>query len=283
MGSDEQWDLYIKPKRGLFEINFREIWRYRDLLLLLVRRDFAAQYKQTILGPLWHLIQPLLTTIMFLLIFGRIAKIPTDGIHPVLFYMSGITMWNYFSTSLTGTANSFTSNANIFGKVYFPRIIMPMALVLSNLVRFGIQFFLLLVVMTWHHFQGESFDISFNWLWIPVLLAMMAGITLGLGIIFSSLTTKYRDFAVLLTFAVQLGMYATPIVYPMSYIKGSPYEYLIKLNPLTSLIEAFRYALFSKGTFQPEHLLYSFGFMMVVFVIGFLIFNRVEKSFMDTV
>jgi lipopolysaccharide transport system permease protein len=279
----DHWDLEIGAKQGLLHFNFAEIWRYRDLLVLFVRRDFVSQYKQTILGPIWHLAQPLLTTIMFLLVFGRIAKIPTDGVNPILFYMSGIALWNYFSFSLISTSNTFIANSSIFGKVYFPRIIMPLSIVVSNIIRFGIQFILVLLAMIWFYLKGEAIQIGLNWLLIPVLILFMAGLALGLGIIISSLTTKYRDFSVLLTFGVQLAMYATPVAYPMSYLKNSSYAWLIKLNPLTALMEAFRYALFGKGTFTMGDLLYSFVFMVVALVLGFALFNKVEKTFMDTV
>lgn len=279
----EQWDLEIKPKPKLFDLSLGEVWRYRDLLWLFVRRDFVAQYKQTVLGPVWHLIQPILTVLMFLLIFGRIARIPTDGIHPVLFYMSGITLWNYFSISLTSTSNTFLANASIFGKVYFPRLIMPLSIVMSNLIRFGIQFLLLVCMIIWFHVSGTPFELSFALLYIPFLIVLMAGIGLGLGIIISSLTTKYRDFSVLLAFAVQLAMYATPIVYPMSYLQDKGYAWLIRLNPLSPLVEAFRYALFGRGMFTVADILYSTCFMAVTLFAGLLLFNKVEKTFMDTV
>jgi lipopolysaccharide transport system permease protein len=280
---NEYWDLEIKPKRNWFDIDLTEIWRYRDLMLLFVRRDFVAQYKQTILGPLWHLIQPVLTTIIFLLIFGRIARIPTDGINPILFYMSGITLWNYFAACLTNTSNTFVTNAAIFGKVYFPRIIIPLSVVISNIVRFGIQFLLLLGAMIWFHFNGQPLVLRVNWLILPFLVVLMAAIGLGLGIIISSLTTKYRDFVVLLTFAVQLAMYATPIAYPMSFLKGKSYGWLVEANPLSPVVEIYRYALFGKGTFETGDIVYSISFMAVTLFLGFLIFNRVEKTFMDTV
>ena len=281
--NDEDWDLIIRPKSGLLNIDLKEVWRYRDLMVLFVKRDFIAQYKQTILGPLWHVIQPILTTVMFLLIFSRIARIPTDGIHPVAFYMAGITIWNYFSICLLATSNTFVANAGIFGKVYFPRLITPISIVLSNLVKLGIQFGLLIAVLIWFHFNGFPLNVSYLWGMIPILVFVLAGISLGLGIIISSVTTKYRDFAVLLSFAVQLGMYATPIAYPMSYLVNKSYGWIIKLNPLTPVVEAFRYCLFGKGTFVFSDLIYSFGFMTVVLVVGILMFNRVQKSFMDTV
>lgn len=280
---EEVWDLEIKPKTSLLQFNLKEIWRYRDLILLFVKRDFVAQYKQTILGPIWYLLQPIISTAMFLLIFNRIAHIPTDGVHPVVFYMTGITIWTYFSTCLTATSNTFVANAGIFGKVYFPRMVTPISIVLSNLIRFGIQFFLLVVTMLWVAYKGYPISITVYWIFIPVLLAVFAGMGLGLGIIISSLTTKYRDFTVLVTFSVQLLMYATPIVYPLSYLKGTGYERIIAWNPLAPMVEAFRFVLLGKGTFTVGDLLYSVGFTAVVLFLGMILFNRVEKSFMDTV
>lgn len=281
--TEESWDIEIKPKNKLFDLQLKEVWHYRDLMWLFVKRDFTAQFKQTILGPLWHVVQPALTTIMFLLVFGKIAKIPTDGIAPAAFYMSGLTMWNYFSACFTGTSNTFTSNAGIFGKVYFPRIVTPLSIILSNLVKFGIQFGLLTVVIIFYHFNGYPFNINLNLLFIPLILFVMAGISLGLGIIFSSLTTKYRDFTVLLAFAIQLLMYATPVIYPLSYLKGKSFKWLIDLNPLSSLVEGFRYCLFGTGLIEPYSVLYSVLFSLISVCLGYIIFNRVEKTFMDTV
>jgi len=279
----ENWDLVIRSRNSWFDLQLREVWRYKDLITLFIKRDFSSQYKQTVLGPVWHLVQPILTTAIFLLIFGKIANIPTDGIKPVLFYMSGITLWNYFSACLTSTSNTFVLNAAIFGKVYFPRLVIPISVVLSNIIRLGIQFGLLLVAMIWFHFNGYPLTISLNWLWIPILVFLIAGIGLGLGIIISSLTTKYRDFSILITFIVQLLMYVTPIGYPMSFLAHSKYKKIIDLNPLTGIVESFRYALFGKGAFDFHGLVYSFGFMTVSLFIGLLIFSRVERSFMDTV
>ncbi|MFM7852976.1 MAG: ABC transporter permease [Flammeovirgaceae bacterium] len=278
----EEWDLEIKPKTDLFQINFIELWKYRDLINLFVKRDFISQYKQTILGPLWHLIQPLLTTIVFLFLFGKVAKIATDEIEPVLFYMSGITIWNYFSGCLTATSNTFVTNAAIFGKVYFPRLTFPISIVISNIIRFGIQLILLFASMVFYSF---SYPIhwSLYWLLIPFIVFAMAGISLGMGIIISSLTTKYRDLNLLLTFIVQLAMYATPIAYPYSYIKGKSYEWLLNINPLTSIVEAFRFCLFGRGVVTPSGLIYSAVFMLIILFIGIVMFNRVEKDFMDTV
>lgn len=280
---DEKWDLIIKPKASLLNLNLAELYRYRDLMWLFVRRDFVAQYKQTILGPVWHFIQPILTTLMFLLIFSRIAGIPTDGIHPVLFYMSGIILWNYFSLSLTSTSNTFVANAHIFGKVYFPRIVMPFSFIVSNLIRFGIQLMLLSLAIGWFYFQGYPFTFQLKLLMIPPLLLLMAGIALGAGIIISSLTTKYRDFTVLLAFLVQLAMYITPIAYPMSFLQDKAYGWIIRINPLSPIVEAFRYALFGRGMFAALDLVYSGIWMAFLLLVGLVLFNKVEKSFMDTV
>ncbi len=279
----EQWDLVIEPQGRLFDLNLKEVWHYRDLMWLFVKRDFSAQYKQTILGPLWHFIQPIFTTIVFLLVFGKIANIPTDGIEPVLFYMSGITIWNYFSACLTSTSNTFVANAGIFGKVYFPRLVIPLSTVLSNMVKFGIQFSLLLAAMAWFGIRNNHFYFGAGWLLIPLLVIMMAGLGLGLGIIISSLTTKYRDFAVLISFAVQLLMYATPVAYPLSFLKNKSFAAWIAWNPLTPIVESFRYALFGTGTVDTSGLIYSSVFIVVVLFAGLLIFSKVEKSFMDTV
>lgn len=281
--AEDTWDIEIKPKNKLFDLQLKEVWHYRDLMWLFVKRDFTAQFKQTILGPFWHVIQPALTTIMFLLVFGKIAKIPTDGIAPAAFYMAGLAIWNYFSACFTGTSNTFTANAGIFGKVYFPRIVTPISIILSNLVKFAIQFGLLIAIIIYYHFNGFPFHATINLLYIPGILVVIAGISLGLGIIFSSLTTKYRDFTVLLGFAIQLVMYATPVIYPLSYLRGTNYKWIIDINPLSSLIEAFKYCIFGKGLVEPYSLLYSVIFMLVSVSLGYIIFNRVEKTFMDTV
>jgi lipopolysaccharide transport system permease protein len=280
----EHWDLEIKPKSSFFDLNLKEVWHYRDLMLLFVKRDFAAQFKQTVLGPLWHLVQPVLTTIMFLLIFGKIANLPTDGIEPVLFYMSSITIWNYFSACFTNTANTFTANAGIFGKVYFPRLVIPLSAVLSNMVRLGIQFGLLLVLMIYMALVKDvPFYFGMNWLLLPVLVLLMACMGLGLGIIISSMTTKYRDLSVLITFGVQLLMYATPVPYPMSVLASKSYGWIVVLNPLSAVVEGFRYALFNTGSFTLGSLVYSGLFTIVVLFLGVMIFSKVEKTFMDTV
>jgi lipopolysaccharide transport system permease protein len=280
----DHWDIVLEPKSSFFKLNLKEVWRYRDLMWLFVRRDFVAQYKQTILGPLWHIIQPLLTTVIFLFLFRKVARIGTDEIEPTLFYMSGITIWNYFSGCITNTSTTFVTNAGIFGKVYFPRLVMPLSIVVSNIIRLGIQFgVLLLFIIYYQLFKDVPIHLSLYWLVIPFLILLMAGIGFGLGVIISSLTTKYRDLSLLLTFAVQLAMYITPVAYPYSYLAGTSYKWVLNVNPLTSIVEGFRYCLFGKATVIPAQLLYSCGFMIIVVLLGALIFNKVEKSFMDTV
>jgi lipopolysaccharide transport system permease protein len=280
---EQQWDEVIAPTSSLFELKLKEVWRYRDLLMLFVKRDFAAQYKQTILGPVWHFVQPLFTTIIFVFIFSNIAGIDTDGIPSVLFYMSNITIWNYFASCLNGTSNTFVANAGIFGKVYFPRLVLPLSIVLSNLIKFGIQFLLLVIAMVWFAIKQGNFHFGSSWLLIPVLLVMMAGLGLGLGIVISSLTTKYRDFTVLIGFAVQLLMYITPVAYPLSYLKAKGYAWIVAYNPLTPIVEAFRFALFGIGTFTAQQLVFSAIFILITLLFGVAIFNKVERSFMDTV
>lgn len=279
----EVWDMIIQPKGHLLDLKLKEVWKYRDLLLLFVKRDFTAQYKQTILGPVWHFVQPIFTTLMFTVVFGKIANIPTDGIPSLLFYMSGITIWNYFASCLGSTSNTFVSNAGIFGKVYFPRLISPLSTVVSNLIKFGVQMLLLAAFYIYYLIQGVSFHPGVSLLMIPVLVLMMAGMGLGLGIIISSLTTKYRDLSILMGFAVQLLMYATPVAYPLSFLKGNKYASWIEWNPLTPIVEAFRYALFHQGSFNAGTLLYSTAFIILVLFIGLITFSKVERTFMDTV
>ncbi len=283
LAENKSWDLVISHKVGWLQLNLREVWRYRDLLMLLIKRDFITQYKQTILGPLWYLIQPVLTTVMFMLLFNRVARIPTDGVHPTVFYMTGLTFWTYFSVTLTTISTTFVTNASIFGKVYFPRLVMPLAVIVSNLVRFLIQFGLLLVFIVWHHFNGFPAELRWTWIFIPFLLLAGGGLSLGLGILVASLTTKYRDLSVLMTFAVQLLLYATPIAYPYSYLAGKSLGNLLAWNPLTPLVECFRYCLLGTGTFTAEGLFYSLGVSGLILFLGLVVFNRVEKSFMDTV
>jgi len=273
----------IKPKTGLFDLRLKELWRYRDLTMMFVRRDFVSIYKQTILGPLWFFLQPLLTTIMFIIIFGRVAKLSTDGMPMVIFYLSGITIWNYFSLTLTSTSSIFVGNAHIFGKVYFPRLTMPLSIVISNLVRFLIQFSLFLGV--WIYYLISKGDVIHpNWLIMltPILLIMMGVLSLGLGLIFSSLTTKYRDLSMLLAFGVQLLMYATPVIYPLSVVPQK-YKWLIVANPITAIVETFRYAFLGSGSFSWLYLSYSLVVALVILFLGIIIFNKVEKTFIDVV
>ena len=288
---EENWTTVIKPRNKLFEVNLREIWEYRDLLLLFVKRTITVQYKQTILGPLWWVIQPAFTVIMYMVVFGGIAGIPTDGIPQPLFYLGGVAMWHYFSDCLGKASNTFVSNAGLFGKVYFPRMIMPLASVVSNLVRFGIQLGLFVLVYIYFAIVGKAPTPNWYLLLFPLLVVMMAGLALGFGIIISSMTTKYRDLTILFSFVVQLWMYATPIVYPLTQVKdmhkvylGIPLETLMCLNPVTPIIETFKHGALNAGEFVGwGWLAYSFGFMLVVLALGILIFNKVQKSFMDTV
>ncbi|GAB1472560.1 ABC transporter permease [Chloroflexota bacterium] len=280
---DIAWSMTIEPQRSLLDLRLGELWRYKDLVLLFVRRDFVSVYKQTVLGPLWYLIQPLLTTITFTVIFGSIASLPTDGLPQFLFYMSGTVVWSYFASCLTKTSETFVQNANLFGKVYFPRLAVPVSILFSNLITFLIQFAMFLVFVLYFVLRGA--EIYPNGLWIalsPILILMMAGLGLGFGIIISSLTTKYRDLRFLVTFGVSLLMYATPVIYPVSSIPAR-FQWIILANPMTPIVEAFRYAFLGAGTVNINSLLYSFGFMLVVVILGSIIFNRVEQTFMDTV
>ena len=278
----EKWDLIIRPQRHIFELHLGDVWRYRDLVMLFVRRDFVSVYKQTILGPLWYLIQPLLTTITFTVVFGNIAQLPTDGLPQFLFYMSGTVIWTYFAECLTKTSNTFVNNAQLFGKVYFPRLAVPVSILFSNLITFAVQFALFLAFMGYFAIQGSVIQPNRWILLTPVLVLMMAGLGLGFGIIISSLTTKYRDLRFLVQFGVTLLMYATPVIYPVSAVPDR-YQILIRANPMTPIVETFRYAFLGAGTINPLDLVYSFIFMIIVVVIGTVIFNRVEATFMDTV
>ncbi len=286
---NEKWTTVIKPRTGLFEVDLKEIWKYRDLWSLFVKRSIKVQYKQTILGPLWWLIQPALTVIMYMVVFGGIAGIPTDGIPQPLFYLGGVCMWQYFSSCLTSTSNTFVSNAGIFGKVYFPRLIMPLSTVTSNLVRFGIQLGLFVIVYVYYAIMGLAPSPNWYLLLFPLLVLMMAGLALGFGIIISSMTTKYRDLQILFSFVVQLWMYATPIVYPLSQVTGKKVMgldlvTLMCINPVTPVIETFKHGALGAGEFIGwGWLAYSFIFMLLLLTVGILIFNKVQKSFMDTV
>jgi lipopolysaccharide transport system permease protein len=279
---NESWTLVIRPQRNLFDLRLGELWKYRDLTGLFVRRDFVSVYKQTILGPLWYLIQPILTTITFTVVFGRIAKLPTDGLPQFLFYMSGTVVWTYFADCLNKTSNTFVTNSQLFGKVYFPRLTVPISILISNLIAFSIQFLLFIGFMVYFWVKGAAIQPNLWVLITPILVLMLAGLGLGFGIIVSSLTTRYRDLRFLVTFGVQLWMYATPIIYPVSSIPER-FQPLIQANPLTSIVEAFRYAYLGAGTVNLLNLLYSAGCMVVVLVIGILLFNRIEATFMDSV
>ena len=278
----ENWSLVIRPQRAWWDLRLGELWRYRDLVWLFVWRDFVAYYKQTILGPLWYLIQPILTTLVFTVIFGNIAKLSTDGLPPFLFYLAGNTVWTYFSTCLTSTSNTFTSNAGLFGKVYFPRLSIPVSIVISNIISFGIRMLVFLAFLAYFILSGSEIYPNLWILLLPVLLLIMAGMGLGLGIIISSLTTKYRDLQQLVGFGVQLLMYGTPIIYPLSSIEGS-WRWVILANPMTPVVEVFRLAFLGTSSLNPIYLVYSSVFVVVVFLAGILVFNHVENTFMDTV
>ena len=279
----EQWDMVLNPSTHWWDLQLRDVWHYRDLLWMFVRRDFVAVYKQTILGPLWFFIQPVLTTAMFTVVFAGMAKLPTDGMPPMLFYLAGVTPWNYFSGCLTKTSNVFVANAGIFGKVYFPRLVTPISIVISNLIQFGIQFLLFLAFFAWFGIKGANLhpDWRMVFLLTPILLGIMALLGLGCGIIISSLTTKYRDFAFLVGFGMQLAMYATPVIYPASMVPAK-YASWLNLNPMASLIECFR-AIYLGGVIPWQGLGISAGITMVLLLLGIVMFKKVERSFMDTV
>lgn len=282
--TEYNYKLVIEPKTRLFDLNLKEVWHYRDLLMLFVRRDFVSIYKQTIFGPLWFFIQPILTTIMFMVVFGGIAKMSTDGLPQAVFYLAGIVSWNYFAEALKTTSDTFTANANIFGKVYFPRIITPLSIVVSKLLTFGVQFLLFLLVFGYFMiFTDANLQPNMTLLLLPLLIIITAGLALGLGLIITALTTKYRDFKFLIGFAVQLAMYATPIIYPLSEIDNPKLKIVILANPMTSVIETFRYAFTGAGEFSWFNLSYSFIAMVILIFVGILTFNKVEKTFMDTV
>jgi len=279
---EETWTTVIKPKDKLLHVDFQEIWQYRDLWSMFVRRDIVTQYKQTILGPLWYFIQPALTTIMYMVVFGGIAKIPTDGLPQPLFYLAGIVCWQYFADCLNKTSSTFIANQHIFGKVYFPRLVVPLATVSSNLVRMGIQFLLFVAVYLYYLVLGVEVRPTVYVLLLPLLIVMLAGLALGFGILISSMTTKYRDLTFLFSFIVQLWMYATPVIYPLSTISPDK-QWIMALNPVTSIIEAFKYGSMGFATFSWGHLAYSFGFMVIMLGVGIIVFNKVQRSFMDTV
>jgi len=279
----QNWEKTIKPTSGLLELNLKELWDYRDLIYMYIKRDIVTFYKQTIMGPLWFVIQPVLTTIMFMFVFGNLAGLSTDGIPQPLFYFSGIILWNYFADCLTRNSKIFIENQAVFGKVYFPRLVVPISITVSNLVRFFIQFIIFVFIYLYYFFQSESIvNPNIYLVLLPALIIIAAGLSLGFGIIFSSLTTKYRDLTFLLQFGVQLWMYITPVIYPLNSIPANKH-WLIVLNPMTSIIETFKFAAIGQGVFSWFHLLYSFIFMIVLLFVGIVIFNKVEKTFMDTV
>ena len=280
----EHWTTEIRPKTGLLDVDFREIWRYRDLCLLFVKRNIITQYKQTILGPLWYLIQPALTTIMYMVVFGGIAKISTDGLPQPLFYLAGICLWQYFSDCLSKTSNTFVDNAGIFGKVYFPRLVVPLANVISNLVRFSIQLGLFIIVYAYYIiFTDVPVAPNLYALLLPLLVIILAGLALGFGILFSSMTTKYRDLQMLLSFFVSLWMYATPVIYPLSTITNPTIKLVMQCNPITGIVEFFKYGMLGVGCHDWWMLAYSFFFMILLLALGIIVFNKVQRSFMDTV
>ncbi|MDC8106332.1 ABC transporter permease [Chryseobacterium sp. PTM-20240506] len=277
----QKWTETIEANHTLFDLRLKEVWRYKDLIYMFVKRDFISSFKQTILGPIWFFINPIFTTITYLIVFGKLANLPTDGAPPLLFYLAGVTLWNYFSGALLGTSNTFAGNAAIFGKVYFPRLVTPISIVISNLMRLGVQFFLFIIV--WGYYLAKG-DIHFN-IWIlatPLLVVLMALFALGVGMIFSSLTTKYKDLNMLLGFGVSLYMYATPVIYPVSSLPGY-FKKLAYYNPLTGIFECFKYGWLGVGDFSPLMLGISTIIILILLGIGVVVFNKVEKTFMDTV
>ena len=283
--SDKNWDLIIQNKSSLFRLYLHEVWRYRDLLRMYVKRDIITFYKQTILGPMWFFIQPIMTTIMFMFVFGGIAGISTDGVPQAVFYLAGLVCWNYFADCLTKCSDTFNANQQIFGKVYFPRLIVPFSIVISNMVKMGIQLVLFLVVYAYYFIVLGTFEINWTIVLFPVLLLMLASLGLGFGLVISSLTTKYRDLRFLITFGVQLWMYATPVIYPLSVMKQNYPDkiWVIVANPLTAIIETFKYGFTGVGVFEWNYLLYSFVMSIAVLLLGIIVFNRVQKNFMDVI
>lgn len=278
----EKWTDVIRPQRGWWDWRFSELFRARDLIMLFVWRDFVSVYKQTILGPLWYLIQPLLTTLTFTVVFGRIASLPTDQLPDFLFYLSGSVIWSYFSECFNKTSATFITNSNLFGKVYFPRLAVPISVLISNLITFAIQFALFLAFMIYYWVTGDAVSPNWSVVLLPVYILIMAGLGLGFGIIISALTTRYRDLQFFVRFAIQLVMYATPVIYPLSSIPEK-YKLLIIANPLTPIVEGFRYSFLGAGELNGYYLLYSAIFMVISLTIGILLFNRIESTFMDTV
>lgn len=281
----DDWLFEITPKNKFLTLNFKEIWQYRDLLMLFVKRDVVTVYKQTVLGPLWYLIQPLFTSIIFTVIFNNVAGIATGSVPPFLFNLAGITIWNYFTACLNDTSDTFKKNAAIFGKVYFPRVIMPLSVVISNLLKFGIQFGIFVAFYLYYYWQGADLTLTVSVIFFPILIAMMGVLGLGLGMIISSLVTKYRDFTYLVGFGVQLLMYLSAVMYPMALLKEKlpTYGWLIDLNPLAYIVETTRYMLLGVGEISLMGLSVTFVLTIAIFMLGLLVFNKTEKSFIDTV
>jgi lipopolysaccharide transport system permease protein len=281
---DKDWDIVIEPKKGLFVLNLREVWRYKDLLLLFVRRDFVAEYKQTILGPIWYLIQPIFTAFTYFFILNKMGGIPTDGLPPILFYLSGLTVWTYFSSSLTKTSETFLANANIFGKVYFPRLIVPFSVVTSNLIKLGLQFGLFIFFICYFHLEDNGYSYQFTWkiLLLPLPILLMAGLALALGLIISSLTTKYRDLKFALTFGVQLLMYGSSVIISINSVPEN-FKDILKWNPIACVVELFRAIMLGNNPIYWLSVFYVVVTLGALMLIGIIIFNRTEKSFMDTV
>ncbi len=281
--NDKDWNLVIKPSESLFSLNLREVWNYKDLILLLVRRDFVSFYKQTIFGPIWFFIQPFFTTFIYVFVFGTLASLSTDGLPQPLFYLTNIVAWNYFSECLNKTSTVFRDNANIFGKVYFPRLVMPLSIVISNLTRFGVQLALLLLAMLYYALvKGYAFDITVYILLFPLMVLLMAALGLGSGMIISAMTTKYRDLSFLVTFGIQLLMYVTPVIYPLS-AAPEKVKWVLSINPMTPILEGIRLGLLGKGDITIGSLIYAITVVVVVLFTGIITFNKVEKSFVDTV
>ncbi|HVS90641.1 MAG TPA: ABC transporter permease [Mucilaginibacter sp.] len=282
---EDNWDIEITPKHNLLDLRLKDTWHYRDLLLLLVRRDFVSFYKQTILGPIWFFIQPIITIVIYTVVFGTLAGIPVDGLPKPLFYLAGTIIWNYFAECLTKTSTVFKDNSAMLGKVYFPRLIMPLSIVMSNLIRFAVQFILFLILMIVYGAQGQPLAPNLILLLFPLLIVIIAALGLGLGMIISAVTTKYRDLAFVVTFGVPLLMYTTTVIYPLSVVltKYPKYSWLIKFNPITAVIETFRYGFLGRGSFSWELLGYSALVTTIILLLGIIVFNKVEKNFVDTV
>lgn len=280
---EEHWDLIIKPHTGLFDLKLKEVWRYRDLLWLWVRREYVGAYKQTIMGPFWHFFSPIFSTLTYMLIFGKIAKLSTDGVPMFLFFNGGIAIWNFFYGSFSSTSGTFLNNAGLFGKVYFPRLIMPMASLISNCIKFGIQFSFFLVAY-FYFILARGYQPAVGWglFYIPLSMFLLAGIGFGFGMIISSVTTKYRDITLLVGFGIQMLMYATPVIYSYTSVSAD-IKYWLSFNPLVAPVESFKYALFGIGEFSAGSFLYSFCWMLILIIVGLVLFNKSEKNFMDTV